>query len=93
VQASEDQLARAENMLEQLEQRRTQMAFSDKKLASVEARLSEIKRLTGDLEKSVAAIAGREPLINAVKAEVEQVHEIGARSKADLAHIAEHRAN
>ena len=34
---------------------------------------------------------GREQLINAVKAEVEQVHEIGARSKADLAHVAEHR--
>jgi hypothetical protein len=67
------------------------MAFSDKKLASVEGRLAEIKQLTGDLEKSLAAIAGREQLINAVKAEVEQIYEIGARSKADLAHVAEHR--
>jgi hypothetical protein len=53
--------------------------------------LAEIKQLTGDLEQSVAAIAGREQLIDAVKAEVEQVHEIGVRSKADLAYVAEHR--
>jgi len=37
-------------------------------------------------------IASREQLVNAVKAEVQVVHEIGARSKADLAHVTEHRA-
>ena len=30
-------------------------------------------------------------MISAVKAEVEHVHEISARSKADLVHVAEHR--
>src|SRR5438046_3173381 len=42
-------------------------------------------------DKSIAAIANREQLVNAVKAEVENVHQISARSKADLAHVAEHR--
>ena len=37
-----------------------------------------------DLDKSISAIAGREQLVNAVKAEVENVHQISARSKADL---------
>src|ERR1043166_5911366 len=78
-------------MFKQLEQRRTQVAFGEKKLAAVETRLIEIKQLADDLEKSIQTIASREQLINAVKAEVEQVHQISARSKADLAHVAENR--
>ena len=35
IQASEDQLSRAEKMFKQLEQRRTQVAFGEKKLAAV----------------------------------------------------------
>ena len=42
IQASEDQLVRAEKMFKQLEQRRTQVAFGEKKLAAVETRLAEI---------------------------------------------------
>ena len=45
IQASEDQLARAEKMFKQLEQRRSQVAFGEKKLAAVESRLAEIKQL------------------------------------------------
>ena len=33
----------------------------------------------------------REELVNAVKAEVQGVHEISARSRADLNHVTEHR--
>src|SRR5207237_4239160 len=85
IQASEDQLARAEKMFKQLEQRRTQVAFGEKKLAGVETRLLEIKQLADDLEKSIQTIASREQLTNAVKAEVEQRHQIQAGSSADIA--------
>src|SRR4029077_10914031 len=91
IQASEDQLMRAENMFKQLESRRSQVAFGEKKLAAVESRLAEIKQLATELDKSIAAIASREQLVNAVKAEVENVHAISARSKADLLHVTEHR--
>jgi chromosome segregation ATPase len=91
IQASEDQLARAEKMFKLLEQRRAQVAFGEKKLAGVEARLAEIKQLADDLEKNVHSIASREQLVSAVKAEVDIVHQISARSKADLAHVIEHR--
>src|SRR5207245_178768 len=57
-----------------------QMAFGEKKLAAVESRLAEIKQLATELDKSIAAIAAREQLVNAVKAEVENVHTISARS-------------
>jgi len=93
IQASEDQLARAEQMFKQLESRRSQVAFGEKKLAAVETRLAEIKQLATELDQNLAAIASREQLINAVKAEVENVHQISARSKADLAHVTEHRAD
>ena len=37
TEAAEDQLKRAETMVKQLEQRRTQLAFSEKKIATFEA--------------------------------------------------------
>src|SRR6185436_18565516 len=57
IQASEDQLTRAENMFKQLESRRSQVAFGEKKLAAVESRLAEIKQLATELDKNLAAIA------------------------------------
>src|SRR5438552_217780 len=84
IQASEDQLARAENMFKQLEQRRAQVAFGEKKLAAVELRLADIKQFSTELDRTLDSIANREQLVNAVKAEVDQVHQIAARSKADL---------
>ena len=55
------------------------------------SRLAEIKQVADELDKSIQSIASREQLVHAVKAEVESVHEISARSKADLAHVTEHR--
>src|SRR5262249_32360297 len=92
IQSSEDQLARAEKMFRQLEQRRTQAAVCEKKLAAVECRLGAIPRPADELDKSIQSISSREQLVSAVKAEVESVHEISARSRADLAHVTEHRA-
>ena len=92
IQASEDQLAHAEKMFKQLEQRRSQVAFGEKKLAAVETRLAEMKQLAGELEKNIEAVASRERVVHAIKAEVEQVHQISARSKADLAHVIDSRA-
>src|SRR4029077_5412236 len=43
IQASEDQLMRAENMFKQLESRRSQVAFGEKKLAAVESPLAQNK--------------------------------------------------
>ena len=85
-------MSRAETMLKQLEQRRTQLTFGEKKLVAIEARLVDIKQVADGLDKSIQAIASREQLVSAVKAEVQTVHEISARTKADLAHVTEHRS-
>src|SRR5262249_2193653 len=91
IQAAEDQLLRAESMFKELDARRSQAALGEKKLAVVEARLTEIGQMVADVDKSIAAIADREQLVSAVKAEVEHIHQISARSRDDLAHVAEHR--
>ena len=93
TEAAEDQLKRAETMVKQLEQRRTQLAFSEKKIAVFEQRLTDLTRATEGVEQKLKAIAERESLVQAVKAEVESVHKISARSKADLQFVTDHRAD
>lgn len=90
--AAEDQLKRAETMVKQLEQRRTQLAFSEKKISTFEQRLTDLARATEGVEQKMKAIAEREALVQAVKAEVESVHKISSRSKADLQFVTDHRA-
>ena len=91
IAASEDQLARAERMFKQVEERRLQITMAEKKLTAVEARLADIKAVSEELDRSHEAIELREQLVSAVKAEVEAVHAISARSKADLDHVMQHR--
>jgi hypothetical protein len=91
LQANEDQFARAEKMLEVFEERRRQMLVGEKNLAAIESRLAEIRQAADDLGKTVEAIASREQVVQAVKAELNEVHLISARSKADLDHLLQHR--
>ncbi len=91
TEAAEDQLKRAETMVKQLEQRRTQLAFSEKKITTFEQRLNELGRATEDVDTKMKAIVERDTLVAAVKAEVESVHKISSRSKADLQFVTDHR--
>ena len=93
TEAAEDQLKRAETMVKQLEQRRTQLAFSEKKIATFEQRLAELARGAETVEQKIKAIAERDVLVQAVKAEVESVHKISSRSKADLQFVTDHRSD
>jgi len=91
TEAAEDQLKRAETMVKQLEQRRTQLAFSEKKIATFEGRLADLARATEGVEQKLKSIAERDSLVQAVKAEVEAVYKISSRSKADLQFVTDHR--
>ena len=92
IQASEDQLMRAENMFKQLEAAPHADGVRREEAGGGRSRgWPRSSRSPTELDKSITAIAGREQLVNAVKAEVENVHQISARSKADLAHVTEHR--
>ena len=89
--ASEDQLKRLENQFKQLDQRRSQVAFGEKKIVAVEDRIGDLRSMTEEVERKIQGIAAREGFIGAVKKEVATVHEISARSKADLQHVTEQR--
>jgi archaellum component FlaC len=69
------------------------LAFSEKKIATFEGRLTELTRATESVDGKLKSIAEREGLVQAVKAEVESVHKISSRSKADLQFVADHRAD
>jgi len=65
--------------------------MAENKLMAVEARLTDIKAVSEELDRNHEAIELREQLVRAVKAEVEAVHAISARSRADLDHVMQHR--
>lgn len=90
IAACDEQLERAERMFKQLDERRVQFAMAEKKLMAVEARLADIRHVGEELDRSHEAIASREQVVRAVKAEVEAVHLISARSKSDLDYVLQH---
>ncbi len=89
--AAEDQIKRAEVVVKQLEQRRTQLLHTEKNIAAFEGRLNDLDRGAEAVEVKIKALADREALVQAVKGEVENIRQISSRSKADLQFVAEHR--
>ncbi len=91
--AAEDQIKRAETVVKQLEQRRTQLLHTEKNIAAFEGRLNDLDRGAEAVEGKIKALADREALVQAVKADVENIRQISSRSKADLQFVAEHRSD
>ena len=91
VETTEDQVKRTETMYKQIEQRRGLLAFSEKKVALVEAKMAELSDKAGTLDQTIKGILERQAVVGAVKTEVDSVHEISARSRADLQFVTDHR--
>jgi DNA repair exonuclease SbcCD ATPase subunit len=91
LDAADDQLKRLETTATQLEQRRSQLAFAEKRIGAFENRLVDLGQMANQIEGTIQRLAERESVVEAVRREVEAVHEISARSKADLDHVEAHR--
>src|SRR5262249_8441528 len=91
AEAAGDQVKRAEAMFKQLEQRRTQPGFSERKMGAVEAKMTDLAQRSSDIDQKMKVLGEREAVVSAVKAEVENVYQISARSKADLQYVSDHR--
>ena len=78
-------------MYKALEQRRAQLSFSEKKIAAVETKVAELAQKSAEIDLKMKALVEREAVVTAVKAEVDSVHQISARSKADLQYVSDHR--
>jgi len=92
VQATEGQLARAEALLARIEERQAQAAVSETRVAAVESRCLDIVRLGEEMERRVQSITERGEQVQAVKTEVEGIYAVCERTKADLAYVADRRA-
>ena len=91
VKASEDQIKRIGQQLKQLDQRHSKLSFAERKIAAFEERLAELKTLSDNVERKIQVIATRETFVGTVKKEVDEVHQISQRSRADLKHVVDHR--
>lgn len=92
VNLTEEQIQRADAMSRQIDARRAQLLHTEKTLTNFESRLVDLDRHAEGLELKVKALAEREALIQAVKAEVDGIRQISSRSRADLQFVAEHRS-
>jgi hypothetical protein len=91
VDTTDGQLARAEALMTRLEERGEQAALSETRVAAIESRCLDIVRLGEEMERRVQSIVERDDQVRAVKAEVDEIHAVCARSKADMAHVADRR--
>ena len=91
AEAVEEQLRRADAMYRQLEQRRSQLAFSEKKLSDVELKMAELAQKSAYIDDRLKALADREAVIGSVRSELDAVHQISAKSREDLQFVTEHR--
>jgi hypothetical protein len=91
AEAAEDHVKRLEEVYKSLDQRRTQFAFTEKRLASVEGKMAELSQTSTAIDQVVKSLAEREAVVVAVKAEVDGIHEISAKSRADLQFVSDHR--
>ena len=93
IDVAEDQLQRAEAMTKQLEQRRTQLQHTEKSIAAFEGRLGDLDRGAEVVEQKIKTLADREVLVQAVKAEVDNIRQISSKSRADLQFVTDHRGD
>ena len=53
MEGSEDQLKRLENQFKQLDQRRSQVVFAERKVTAFEARFAELRTLAEEVERKI----------------------------------------
>lgn len=88
----------AEQLLEQcsarwkhVDERRADLAVVEQSIAGVDARIRKLERLTDGLDSKISVIADRDRIVEAVKQEIDAVHQIARRCQDDLGAIADQR--
>lgn len=91
VLATEDQLTRLGALSKDLDRRGAQLTALDTHLTTFESRASELTKLTNRIEAKAQSLAARDGVMDALRGEVATVHDLSARSKADLQYMESHR--
>ncbi|HEU4935433.1 MAG TPA: hypothetical protein VFT39_03200 [Vicinamibacterales bacterium] len=92
LDAVDGQLKRLEAAARDLDKRGSQLAFAEKRIGAFETQLVDLGEMANEIEGTLQRVTERETLVQTVRREVEGIHEISARSKADLEYVAAHRA-
>ena len=90
--ASDDQLRRLEASLRQLEQRRSQLTFMQRTVIGFEEKIENLSQLSNDLDRRIETVGGRMEMVDAVRGQVEGVHDVSSKCRADLEQLSEQRA-
>jgi chromosome segregation ATPase len=91
-QEAESLLAQCTVRWKQVDERRADLAVVEQTMAGVDARIQTLERLATGLDARIASIGERDRIVDAVKQEVESVHEIARKCHEDLGAIADQRA-
>jgi chromosome segregation ATPase len=92
-QEAESLLDQCTTRWRQVDERRADLAAVEQAVAGVDARIQTLDRLTIGLDARITSISDRDRIVDAVKQEVESVHEIARRCHEDIAAIADQRAS
>ena len=76
--ATEDQLKQLDALRQQLDDRQAALTVAEQRMAAFEAQVGDLARLAADTDVKIQAMAGRESMVSAIKAEVDQVRDVAA---------------
>lgn len=93
LEAADAQGKQLDTTLKQLEERRHQVAFAEKRMATFETHVGGLKVAADQVDLRLQELAKRQDVLDALRKEVEGVRDISAQSKADLDHLQRHRAD
>jgi DNA repair exonuclease SbcCD ATPase subunit len=91
LETADAQLKALDTTMRSLERRHDQLAFSEKKITRFEDKVAELVGVTDTVERRIEDVVRRDETVQSIRREVEGVHEVSARSKADLAHLERQR--
>ncbi len=91
LETANAQLASLDTMVRGLEQRHDQLVFSEKRIATFESKIADLKGVTDTIERRIQDVIARDETVKSVLREVEGVHDVSAKAKADLHYLDAHR--
>jgi chromosome segregation ATPase len=91
LESADEQVQQLQAAAASAEARRKQMSMADKRLGAFQSRLEELQGLTEEIDRRVQELGQREAIVDAVRRQVEAVHAVGLKSRADLEYVEAHR--
>jgi chromosome segregation ATPase len=93
LEAADSQAKQLDAHIRQLEERRQQITFAEKRMLAFESSVGSLKVAADEVDTRLRDLAKRQEIVDAVRKEMEGVRQLSSQSKADLDHLQAHRAD